>query len=400
MPTATPCSRAYQPSSSPSPNSSCEAGSPPFAPLSISSGSGRRDEGRPEPSTEGVLALAESLVSKVKAAEWRDRAEAAVKAGDDLVMRDLRSLVNGSDVARDEASRDLVIALREMLENRVEGHRVAWANEVVGNLDEGHIVRALRLSATPLTRPPGSRPSWPPASATPPARPWRPIRPPRGGWLSCKRSWKALSGAPSNRKASPTTQRPSSSRRRANSAGESRRWLPCWASVSPPPPAGAAQPAHQAASSPYHQVGPASPLAGQPGRRASRPPRTPRPQAVRPKPAPDEVTAEAAPGAEAPQVGSTAEVEAPLEVIAEASSEDTGGLALPACLRSPTCWQPGRSRMSRPCPRGCCPQVLSPRLLSPRLLSPRRCPRGWLSPGLLSPAWACPRGRCPRGRFA
>jgi hypothetical protein len=108
-----------------------------------------RDEGRPEPSTEGVLALAESLVSKVKAAEWRDRAEAAVKAGDDLVMRDLRSLVNGSDVARDEASRDLVIALREMLENRVEAHRVAWANEVAGNLDDGHIVRALRLSSHP-----------------------------------------------------------------------------------------------------------------------------------------------------------------------------------------------------------------------------------------------------------
>jgi hypothetical protein len=108
-----------------------------------------REEGRPEPSTEGVLALAESLVSKVKAAEWRDRAEAAVKAGDDLVMRDLRSLVNGSDVARDEASRNLVIALREMLESRVEAHREAWAREVAGNLDDGHVVRALRLSSHP-----------------------------------------------------------------------------------------------------------------------------------------------------------------------------------------------------------------------------------------------------------
>jgi hypothetical protein len=108
-----------------------------------------RDEGRPEPSTEGVLALAESLVSKVKAAEWRDRAEAAVKAGDDLIMRDLRSLVNGSDVARDEASRSLVIVLRETLENRVEAHRGAWANEVASNLDEGHVVRALRLSSHP-----------------------------------------------------------------------------------------------------------------------------------------------------------------------------------------------------------------------------------------------------------
>jgi G:T/U-mismatch repair DNA glycosylase len=108
-----------------------------------------REEGRPEPSTEGVLAIAEALVSKVKAAEWRDRAEAAIKAGDDLAMRDLRSLVSGSDAARDEKSRELVVALREMLEHRVEANRVTWANEVTAHLDEGHVVRALRLSSRP-----------------------------------------------------------------------------------------------------------------------------------------------------------------------------------------------------------------------------------------------------------
>ena len=108
-----------------------------------------RDEGRPEPSTEGVLALAESLVSRVKAAEWRDRAEAAIKLGDDLAMRDLRSLVSGSDAARDEASRELVVTLRELLERRVEAHRTTWSDEVAKNLDEGHVVRALRLSSRP-----------------------------------------------------------------------------------------------------------------------------------------------------------------------------------------------------------------------------------------------------------
>ena len=108
-----------------------------------------REAGRPEPSTEGVLALAESLVSRVKAAEWRDRAEAAIKAGDDLAMRDLRALVSGSDAARDEASRDLVVTLREMLERRIEAHRVAWAEEVTKNLDQGQVVRALRLSSRP-----------------------------------------------------------------------------------------------------------------------------------------------------------------------------------------------------------------------------------------------------------
>ena len=108
-----------------------------------------REEGRPEPSTEGVLALAESLVSRVKAAEWRDRADAAIKLGDDLAMRDLRSLVSGSDAARDEASRDLVVTLREMLERRIEAHRTAWSDEVAKNLDDGHVVRALRLSSRP-----------------------------------------------------------------------------------------------------------------------------------------------------------------------------------------------------------------------------------------------------------
>jgi len=108
-----------------------------------------RDEGRPEPSTEGVLALAESLLSRVKAAEWRDRAEAAIKAGDDLSMRDLRSLVSGSDVARDEPSRELAVALRSMLERRVEEQWAEWQAKVTAELDAGHVAKALRLSSRP-----------------------------------------------------------------------------------------------------------------------------------------------------------------------------------------------------------------------------------------------------------
>ncbi len=108
-----------------------------------------REEGRPEPSTEGVMSLAESLVSRVKAAEWRDKAESAIKAGEELAMRDLRSLVSVSDGARDEASRELVVTLRELLERRVEEHRVSWADDVAKNLDQGQVVRALRLSSRP-----------------------------------------------------------------------------------------------------------------------------------------------------------------------------------------------------------------------------------------------------------
>jgi hypothetical protein len=108
-----------------------------------------REEGRPEPSIEGIMALAESLLSRVKAAEWRDKAEAAIKAGDDLAMRDLRSLVTGSDVARDGASRDLAVALREALERRVESQWTEWASEVAAALDAGHVGRALDLSSRP-----------------------------------------------------------------------------------------------------------------------------------------------------------------------------------------------------------------------------------------------------------
>ena len=108
-----------------------------------------REEGRPEPSTDGVIAIAEALVTKVKAAEWRDRAEAAMASGPALATRDLRALVNGSDVARDEASRDLVVSIREMLEQRVEANRQSWSDEVARHLDEGQVTRALKLSARP-----------------------------------------------------------------------------------------------------------------------------------------------------------------------------------------------------------------------------------------------------------
>jgi hypothetical protein len=89
------------------------------------------------------------LLSRVKAAEWRDRAEAAIKAGDDLSMRDLRSLVSGSDVARDEPSRELAVALRSMLERRVEEQWAEWQAKVTAELDAGHVAKALRLSSRP-----------------------------------------------------------------------------------------------------------------------------------------------------------------------------------------------------------------------------------------------------------
>jgi hypothetical protein len=272
-----------------------------------------RDEGRPEPSTEGVLALAESLVSKVKAAEWRDRAEAAVKAGDDLVMRDLRSLVNGSDVARDEASRDLVIALREMLENRVEAHRVSWANEVAVNLDDGHIVRALRLSSHPPD--PAARfsaelatrlrdaASTALASDTPPER-----------WLAILQ---AVVESPVRRTVKPQGLPRDPAPELLETARQQCGRVPALApllGLSVPPPPGPARPGlpikppprHTTRSMPRPPRPPAKPLAG-----TSRPPR--------PAPPQEAAAVEAVP-AEAPAVDAIAEV--PAEVIAVPASED------------------------------------------------------------------------------
>ena len=64
-------------------------------------------------------------------------------------MRDLRALVTGSDVARDEASRGLAVALREALDRRVEAQWAEWASEITASLDAGQLARALRLSSRP-----------------------------------------------------------------------------------------------------------------------------------------------------------------------------------------------------------------------------------------------------------
>ena len=54
-------------------------------------------EGRPAPNTDQLIAMAESLLPRLKAAEWRDRAEAAAKEVDEISLRDLRSVVAGAD---------------------------------------------------------------------------------------------------------------------------------------------------------------------------------------------------------------------------------------------------------------------------------------------------------------
>ena len=106
-------------------------------------------EGRPAPNAEALLALAETLLPRLRAAEWRDRAEAAVAAIHDISMRDLRSVVAGADIARDDESRALANTLREAVEARVEKLHTSWIEEITTQLDAGKAVRAVRLSGRP-----------------------------------------------------------------------------------------------------------------------------------------------------------------------------------------------------------------------------------------------------------
>ncbi|MCL2394972.1 MAG: hypothetical protein FWC87_09830 [Acidimicrobiaceae bacterium] len=106
-------------------------------------------EGRPAPNAEELLLLAESLLPRLKTAEWRDRAEAAAKAPADVSLRDLRSVVAGADAARDDESRTLAGTLREALDARVNSLRTNWTEEIERHLAENRIVRGLRLSGRP-----------------------------------------------------------------------------------------------------------------------------------------------------------------------------------------------------------------------------------------------------------
>lgn len=109
-----------------------------------------RGAGTPEVRADALVTLAESLLPRLRAAEWRDRAEAAAANAGEISLRDLRAVVAGSDAAgRDDASRALVTTLKEALERRSAEEREAWVAEIRGSLAGGRVVRALRVSGRP-----------------------------------------------------------------------------------------------------------------------------------------------------------------------------------------------------------------------------------------------------------
>ncbi|MCU1369204.1 MAG: hypothetical protein JWO77_398, partial [Ilumatobacteraceae bacterium] len=101
--------------------------------------------GGKEVAAQPLIAVAEKLLPDLRAAEWRDKAEAALADLAELDLRDLRSVVVAADTgAKDEDSRELASQLREGLTARLDSEQGAWLAELQETLTEGRVVRALR----------------------------------------------------------------------------------------------------------------------------------------------------------------------------------------------------------------------------------------------------------------
>jgi hypothetical protein len=103
--------------------------------------------GQPEVPAASLLTMADELLPRVRTADWLDRAAAALTMADELTIRDLRAVVTQADQgARDDASREMGQKLREALTGRIESERTTWANDIGSAIDEGKLVRGLRLA--------------------------------------------------------------------------------------------------------------------------------------------------------------------------------------------------------------------------------------------------------------
>ncbi len=109
-----------------------------------------KEAGTPEIAVKPVVAIAEDLVPKLRAAEWHDRADAAIADLDEIDLRDLRSVVVAADGARGDEATALAETLRNGLNRRVESDHEAWLNELREAASSGRSVRALRMSSRPV----------------------------------------------------------------------------------------------------------------------------------------------------------------------------------------------------------------------------------------------------------
>jgi hypothetical protein len=287
-------------------------------------------EGRAAPNTDQLIAMAEELLPRLKAADWHDRAEAAAKDPDSISLRDLRSVVAGSDAARTEETRSLAATLREALERRVGAMRTQWSDEVAKHLDDRRVVRALRLAARPpepaarldgeLSQRLTDAASQAMAPDTPPDR-----------WIALI---EAVAESPVRRAVKPVGLPPEASPEIRQAAYQQSGRIPALATMLgisiPPPPTPTAPRTRPARGGPGGGAGGGGagrrrdgeggrgPRSGWPGgeKRAAGPAEPPAAEAAEP------VVAEAAPTVEAP-----APVEPPVSDVAEAPAAETAKAA-------------------------------------------------------------------------
>ncbi len=109
-----------------------------------------KDEPPTPDKSADFLAVARKLLPRMRAAEWRDRAEAALAGAGEIDLRDLRSVVVAAETgADDDETKAMAEELRAKLTERVDREHSEWLAEVAATLADGRMVRALRLSSRP-----------------------------------------------------------------------------------------------------------------------------------------------------------------------------------------------------------------------------------------------------------
>jgi hypothetical protein len=111
-----------------------------------------KKDGKPLIPADGLIAMAQDLLPKLRVADWLDRAEAAKVDLEQLDLRDLRSVVVASDdpmVVRDESTRVLAAELKDALKRRQGEQQDLWLADIRAAIQVGRVVRALKLSSEP-----------------------------------------------------------------------------------------------------------------------------------------------------------------------------------------------------------------------------------------------------------
>ena len=99
-----------------------------------------------------MVTLAENLAPSLRAAEWRDRADAALADPSSLPLRELRAIVtSAADGARGEEAREIASKLKQTLATRLEAQGTEWTEGISTALEANRPLRALRQA----TRSPG-----------------------------------------------------------------------------------------------------------------------------------------------------------------------------------------------------------------------------------------------------